>query len=80
MHFVNPVDNVHFARAAPLPAPHYPVLRPERGQDVEQVKQGLPEPRTVHVVFLTLQSGCGSQLVTSLIHQLSIIKVQVTPN
>ena len=50
MHFANPVDNVHFIRA-PLPAAHYPVLGPQRGQDAEQVDQGPPEPRTVHPVF-----------------------------
>ena len=53
MHFVNPVDNVHFV-GAPLPGPDYPVLRVEGGQDVEQVKQGLPQPRTGHGVSLRL--------------------------
>ena len=51
MHFVNPVDNVHFT-GAPLPAPDNPVLSPERGQDVKEVEQGRPEPLTVHGVFL----------------------------
>ena len=51
MHFVNPVDDVHFV-GAPLSAPDYPVLRPKGGQDVEQGNQGLPQTRTVHRVFL----------------------------
>ena len=51
MHFANPVDDVHFT-VSPLPAPDHPVLSPERRQDVEEVKQGLPQTWTVHDVFL----------------------------
>ena len=73
MHFDNPVDNVHFIRA-PLPGAHYPVLGPQRGQDAEQVDQGPPEPRTVHPVFRRIRA---SEPVTSLIHQVSIIRFKL---
>ena len=73
MHFVNPVDNVHFIRG-PLPGPHYPVLGPQRGQDVEQVKEGPPQPVTVHRVF-------GWTRARYITNSPSIdYKVQVTPN